>query len=71
MLPATTTPRATRTKTRTVSKFQVPINQPTDDQIRRRAYEIYLARGNNAGNPESDWRQAEAELRGRATLLGK
>lgn len=44
---------------------------PTEDQIRRRAYEIYQARGNRPGSPEADWRQAEQELRSRQTLLGK
>ena len=36
---------------------------PTTEQIARRAYEIYLARGSQHGNPEQDWFQAERELR--------
>jgi hypothetical protein len=38
--------------------------KPTDDQIRRRAYEIYLRRvaGGKPGDPKSDWVQAEREL---------
>ncbi len=39
----------------------------TEDQIRRRAYEIYLRRNGRPGDPRSDWLQAEAELKGRAT----
>jgi|GEM_PF-2385383 len=35
---------------------------PTEDQIRLRAYEIYLRRGNAPGSPEGDWAQAEREL---------
>lgn len=35
---------------------------PTDDQIRERAYHIYLARAGAPGNPESDWIQAQREL---------
>ncbi len=31
-------------------------------EIRQRAYEIYLNRGDAPGNAESDWLQAEAEL---------
>jgi hypothetical protein len=34
----------------------------SDEQIRIRAYEIYLRRG--AGDPVADWLEAEAELRG-------
>jgi len=37
---------------------------PTLEQIRRRAYEIFLARRGAPGNPEADWLQAERELRG-------
>ena len=38
-------------------------NTITEEQIRRRAYEIYCARGCRAGDPDHDWYQAEAELR--------
>jgi len=60
------------TKARTVSAEMVPTDPtPSEEQIRRRAYEIYLARGGNGGSPEMDWLQAEMELRGRMTLLGR
>jgi hypothetical protein len=36
---------------------------PTVEEIRARAYEIYLSRGDRPGNPQSDWEQAERELR--------
>jgi hypothetical protein len=36
---------------------------PTHEQIARRAYEIYLARGGMPGSPEQDWHQAERELK--------
>ncbi len=38
--------------------------KPTLDDIRRRAYEIYLGRQSTgrAGNSDSDWAQAEREL---------
>jgi hypothetical protein len=35
-----------------------------DQQIRERAYEIYLARGGQDGNEVSDWLAAERELKG-------
>jgi hypothetical protein len=38
-------------------------NGPSHEQIARRAYEIFLARGGQQGNPEQDWFQAERELR--------
>jgi hypothetical protein len=61
-----TVPTGQRTSTR-----QTATAQPTYDQIRRRAYELYVARKGAPGNPDADWRQAEQELRGRLTLLGK
>ncbi|MGH9543858.1 MAG: DUF2934 domain-containing protein [Terriglobales bacterium] len=33
-----------------------------DDQIRLRAYELYVARGHQGGHEMEDWLQAEAEL---------
>ena len=36
---------------------------PTAADIARRAYEIYLSRKGAPGDPESDWLQAEAELK--------
>jgi len=35
---------------------------PTEDEIRVRAYRIYLARGGDQGHAEDDWLQAEYEL---------
>jgi hypothetical protein len=37
--------------------------QPSDDDIRRRAYERYLERGANHGMDFEDWLAAERELR--------
>ncbi|MGO9057363.1 MAG: DUF2934 domain-containing protein [Candidatus Binataceae bacterium] len=37
--------------------------QPTEDEIRNRAYEIYCARNGGPGDELSDWLKAEAELR--------
>ena len=36
-----------------------------DEEIRRRAYEIYLERGGAAGDEHQDWLLAESEIRGR------
>ena len=36
--------------------------QPTHDQIKHRAYQIYLERGARPGNELDDWLRAEREL---------
>jgi hypothetical protein len=38
-------------------------NGLNEDQVRRRAYEIYLERGAVIGDPLEDWARAERELR--------
>ncbi len=35
----------------------------TEDDIRKRAYELYLARNGGPGTEVGDWLRAEAELR--------
>ena len=37
-------------------------NNPTDEQIRERAYELYLQRGGEPGQEIEDWLAAEREL---------
>jgi hypothetical protein len=39
--------------------------QPGQDEIARRAYELYLQRGSVPGHETDDWLQAEAELTAR------
>jgi len=38
--------------------------EPIEDQIRRRAYELWIARGCRDGHNLEDWLDAERELRG-------
>ena len=38
------------------------VGLPADEQIRQRAYEIYVTRGCEDGRDLSDWLQAEQEL---------
>jgi hypothetical protein len=40
------------------------INAPSREEVRLRAYEIYLQRGRLPGNELDDWLQAERELQG-------
>ena len=35
---------------------------PLEEQIRRRAYELYIRRGNQSGSEFDDWLQAEEEV---------
>ncbi len=45
--------------------IEAPVgNAQRDDDIRRRAYEIYLERGEQPGCELDDWLQAERELEG-------
>jgi hypothetical protein len=38
-----------------------------EEQIQRRAYELYLARGREDGHDLEDWLRAEAEITNKAT----
>ena len=38
----------------------------SEEQVRARAYELYLQRNGDLGTPEEDWFRAEAELRGKS-----
>ena len=49
---------STQAETREVSVG----NSARDEEIRRRAYEIYLERGEQPGREMDDWLQAEREL---------
>lgn len=41
-----------------------------EEEIRRRAYEIYLQRGATPGSESEDWLSAEREVRARAATAG-
>ena len=56
---------ATKTPARRAAKTAAPRKaEPTPDQIRSRAYEIFLRRGGAHGHEWEDWITAERELRG-------
>jgi Protein of unknown function (DUF2934) len=40
-------------------------NESPDEEIRHRAYEIYLERGSQAGSALEDWLQAKSEIQQR------
>jgi len=54
-------PRARRTKT-----SRSP--ERTEEAIRIRAYELYLARDGSPGSPQDDWLQAEREIAAEAVI---
>lgn len=57
-------PRVTKRSERNAPTLKpVEAPGPSEDEIRRRAYEIYIERGGRAGQDVGDWLQAERELR--------
>lgn len=60
------TPLPAPTEAVRVPEKPAPALEPTKAQIRERAYFIYIARNGQPGNSESDWLQAERELRAEA-----
>ena len=45
-------------------KTTATLEMPVEDQIRIRAYELYLQREGRGGSPEQDWFRAVAEVYG-------
>lgn len=58
----TTRSRTTRSTTRPARGSAAV--RLTDEHVRQRAYEIYMARNGGPGDALADWTQAERELRG-------
>ena len=56
----TTTPRSTAKR----ASKRPSNSEVSEDKVRTRAHEIYLARGEGPGNALSDWLEAEHELNG-------
>ncbi len=48
-----------------VNPGSIPVTPALEEQVRLRAYELFLQRGGFWGNPEQDWFQAESEVRDR------
>ncbi len=49
-------------KSPSAASFRHSSRRPTEEQIRSRAYEIFLRRNGGPGDAHSDWLQAEREL---------
>lgn len=54
--------RARRTAARPTLEHTDPSEGISEEQIRRRAYEIFQRRGGQPGDPTGDWLEAEREL---------
>jgi DUF2934 family protein len=65
-----TAPQATTTQAAETGEASVG-NAARDEDIRRRAYEIYLERGVQPGHELDDWLQAERELEGGVRSLAQ
>lgn len=46
-----------------IEKSSAAVKTSLEEQIRQRAYELYLQRQGQHGSPEQDWLQAAAEIR--------
>jgi hypothetical protein len=58
-------PKTTRNANIETEVFSADIGNPVpEEEIRRRAYDIYLERGEQAGSDLDDWLRAEQELQG-------
>ena len=44
---------------------EAQVSSAVEEQIRIRAYELYLQRGGDGGSPEQDWLRAQEEICGR------
>ncbi|HEY4395919.1 MAG TPA: DUF2934 domain-containing protein [Polyangia bacterium] len=61
----TSAPKAVKAGAGTTSKMMAASasrSVPTHEEVARRAYELYLARGAEHGHDAEDWAQAESEL---------
>lgn len=58
--------RATNSRPATKKRMR-GVSAADEEAIRRRAYELYLQRGDSNGDPAEDWLKAESELLQRQT----
>jgi len=50
------------------TKVETQITPNMEEQIRARAYELYLQRGGNGGSAIQDWLRAQEEIRGQQSV---
>lgn len=60
--PSTRAPASISRKALTEVTAAVTLRAPSHDEIARRAFELFVARGQSDGSDVSDWLRAESEL---------
>ena len=50
------------------AKVETQVVANVEEQIRARAYELYLQRNGNGGSAVQDWLRAQEEIRGRQNV---
>jgi hypothetical protein len=60
-------PKPPRTKAAANASGQLPL----EEMVQKRAYELYVLRGNESGSEMDDWLQAEDEVRDAAEQSAK
>ena len=66
VITAAPAPVAERSEVKGLGKPKAPVAAPrtiTQDDIARRAYDIYASRGYADGDPVADWHEAERQLK--------
>lgn len=58
--------KAAKAATKPSKNKEVVVTPSMEEQIRIRAYELYLRREGQGGSPEQDWFQAAAEVYGQS-----
>jgi hypothetical protein len=59
---STRAPASSSRKPRAKPASVIALVPPTHEEIARRAFELYVARGQSDGSEVGDWLQAESEL---------
>ena len=60
--------KVVQTASKSQKTREVVVTPSMEEQIRIRAYELYLRREGRGGSPEQDWFQAAAEVRGESVV---
>jgi hypothetical protein len=64
--PANSSDKSSHDSQGVASRYHQTDGPPPNEQIRRRAYELYVERGKQPGDGVADWLQAEREYHKRS-----
>ena len=68
-MPKTKTARKAGRAAAVASALSAPPATVTDEEVARRAYDLYLARGGEHGHDLEDWLQAKGELQAKTIIV--